>query len=141
MWLVLLGCGSTASIPLAEAPGNRAGTLELLTGVVALDRMGAYDRGCDGAGQVPKGGSPCKEHHFHVAPVTEAEGDVAAWVTCPSAVVTVDACREHLRERTAAGVRGRVMWRYRPNDTAGWGKAIAASGATSVVRAPVILVE
>lgn len=142
-WLLACGGGAPEAVALSAAPASKAGSLEIQGGRIDLSGLSAYDRDCTGARPVTtKGGSPCVDQHFYVAPVRDgsAEGPVQAWVTCPTrAGETVDACRTWLEAHPKPA--GRVMWNHRTDRDSGWAKAIAASGLESADRAPVLLVE
>ncbi len=140
--VIVLGvaCGGAVTVTVAEAPTARGAALTIVDGTAMVEQIGAYERGCEGSRPVTnRGGSPCVEHHFYVAPVRAAAaeaGAVQAWVTCPSSVHDAQACRRWLAGRAP---RGRVLWRFRPGSDTGWARAIAASGLVSVEGAPVLL--
>ncbi|MEZ4323260.1 MAG: hypothetical protein R3F61_37700 [Myxococcota bacterium] len=141
-WWLVLGCGGSEVLGLAQAPASSASRMEIQGASIDLTGLSAYDRTCTRKTPVAtKGGSPCVDHHFYVAPVRDgSDGPVLAWVTCPErAGTTVEACRAWLEARPVPS--GRVMWRHRANWDSGWAKAIAASGLPSAERAPVLLIE
>lgn len=143
--LWMLGCGGApVATSLADAPAAKGSALTVDDGAADLGALAAYDRTCDNAMPVTnnRGGSPCVEHHFYVAPIRSggaASGEVRAWVTCPSAIKEVDACKAWLGERPQPS--GRVLWRFDADADTGWAKAIAASGLASADRAPVLIPE
>lgn len=142
--LWLLACGGPAeSVPLSAAAATRAGAMTVTDGAIDVSTLGAHDWDCSQSKPTTiKGGSPCVEQHFYVAPIRgqgTTEGPVQAWATCRSSFTTADACRAHLAAVTA--VTGKVSWRYDPGHASGWLEAIRASGLPSADDAPVILVD
>lgn len=141
--LTLCACSSApTAVALIDAPSARHRALTIDGGTIDTAAIGAYDRDCQGSQPVTaRGGSPCVEHHFYVAPVrtaTHPDGPVHAWMTCGSR--TARTAAECAAVLSASPSSGRVLWRVGSPDS-GWTTAIANSGLSTVDGAPVLLAE